>query len=158
MKNKTLLLIGAFALSMLGTTSCTKENIEVDTTLISEETRQEMQTAIVGSWQFVEKGVEIAMHDGHICNDPSMAADKISYTTQWGKVSTDEKRTFKPNGNVSLYENATLSCDGTYTISNNGALDIKATCQNAFGKIETLTNTLLIVREGTVFYKFQKLD
>ena len=159
MKNNSLLLVLAYALLVLNTTSCTKENAPVDSTLITEQTRQEMQTALVGSWQLAEKGVEMVMHDGHICTDPAnMAADKITYMTHWATADSDEKRTFKPNGTYSNYLNATLNCQGTYTVSNHATLDLVGSCPNAFARIEALAANLLIVKEGTVSFKYRKLD
>ena len=159
MKNNSFLLVLAYAFLVLNTASCTKENGTVDATLITEQTRQEMQTALVGSWQLVEKGVEMAMHDGHICTDPAnMAADKITYMTHWETTQSDEKRTFKSNGTYSNYVNATLNCQGTYTVSNHATLDVSGGCSNTVVRIEALATNLLIVKEGMVSYKYRKLD
>ena len=95
MKNNLLLSVSLVVSTILSLTSCSKVNSNTD----SEQTSQDIQTAIVGSWQFTEKGIEVAMHDGHICTDPqNMAQDKVTYVVQWEKVASDERRDFKQNG------------------------------------------------------------
>ena len=159
MKKKAILLALSFTVVLFGTTSCKKENVTVDATLISEQTRQGMQKALVGSWQIAEKGVEVAMHDGHICQDPTtMAADKLTYAVQWEKVENTDRRTFKSNGDYSQYLNATFMSQGTFTVSNHAVLEIKSDNQSSYEKIEELTSSLLTISQGTLHYKFRKLD
>ena len=58
MRNNSLLPIRAtflvFALSMLGTTSCTKENTNPDRAM-SEEAMRVLRAGIIGSWELMEK-------------------------------------------------------------------------------------------------------
>lgn len=139
--------------------SCKKETVSVDSTLINEQTRLEMQTSLVGSWQIVEKGTEMAMYDGHICTDPAnMSMDKMTYMVHWEKMSIDEKRLFKSNGTYDFFFNGGSISQGSYKVSNHAVLEVTNANQNSFEKIEALTPTLLIVSMGTVHYKFSKLD
>jgi hypothetical protein len=155
---KNISLTFAFIVFLLGTTSCKKENIIEDATLISEQKQQELQTALIGSWQIIEKGVEVAMHEGHICTDPAnMAADKITYIVQWNKTALDEKRNFKPNGGYSQYSES-ATCQGTYKISKNAVLEVTTNCTNAFARIEELTLTFLTLKEGNTYLKYQKVN
>lgn len=157
---KTNFFFSALAVTLIlcGTTSCKKENVTPDATLISEQTRQEMLTNLIGTWQVAEKGVEVAMHDGHICTDPTMVMDKMTYIVKWDKVANDDTRTFKSNGDFNHYENAILTCQGTYTVSNHAVLEINSACPSSFERIEALTPTLLTIGVGTFHYKFTKLD
>ncbi len=154
MKNNFLTLATAL-FALLIATSCTKQNNSID----DELSTQSIQTAIVGSWQFVEKGVDVAMHDGHICPDPqNMAQNLVTYVVQWEKVASDEKRLFKPNGEYTTYLSSNLSCQGTYKIAESGVLETNTNCENAFGKIDKLPATFLTIKQGVNYFKYQKLD
>lgn len=155
MKNNLLPFISIALLIALTTTSCSKEN----SAFMTPQKTQDFQNDIIGSWQIVEKGVEVAMHEGHVCTDPqNMAADKITYVVKWDKDIMDEKRDFQPNGNYYCIWTKQLSCTGTYKISNNGVLEVNNNCQNFLEKVETLTTTNLIVKEGNLYFKFKKVD
>jgi hypothetical protein len=158
MKTKFLLFALTVTLILCGTTSCKKEAVLTDATFISEQTRQEMQTKLVGSWQVIEQGVEVAMYDGHICTDPTMAMDKMSYAVQWEKATTTDKRVFKTNGVYDLYFHDKLTCQGSYTVTNHAVLEINGACQNSFEKVVELDATHLTISVGTLYYKFTKLD
>ena len=135
--------------------SCTKQN----DALITQQPLQNFQMDIVGSWQLVQKGVEVAMHEGHVCTDPqNMATDKITYVVKWENPAMAEKRNFEPDGNYYCTWTNQLSCKGTYKISNNGVLEVNNNCQNYLEKVETLTVTNLIVKEGNLYFKFEKED
>ncbi len=155
MKNNLLPLRSLSFLMLISITSCSKTNDAID----SELTAQNVQTAIVGSWQFVEKGVDVAMHDGHICSDPqNMAQDKITYVVQWEKVASEEKRQFKPNGDYNTYVKTTLTCQGNYKVADSGVLEMNTNCENAISKIEKVPATYLIMRQGNNYFKYLKLD
>ncbi len=140
---------------VLGITGCTKTADTTDATLSTELTMREFQTLLIGSWQVVEKGVEIAMHNGHICHDPN-AAGKITYEVYWRNFISDEKRNFKQNGEYSQYSES-ATCQGSYKISQTGILEINTNCKNGIEKIETLTPSLLTVKQGSTFFKYRKV-
>ena len=155
MRKNLSLWVSLTFLTLVSVTNCTKVNSTID----GELSAQKIQTAIVGSWQFVEKGVEVAMHEGHICPDPqNMAQDKVTYVVQWKKIVSDEKRFFKPNGDYTTYLSTTLSCQGTYKIAESGVLETNTNCENTIGKIDNLPTTYLTIRQGINFFKYQKLD
>lgn len=145
------------ALTAIFTVSCTKDNTAPSTN--TEQTTLDFQKAIIGSWQFAEKGIEVAMHDGHICTDPqNMPAGKITYIVHWAKVVSDENRAFKPNGEYNSYQKSILTCKGVYKISDNGLLESHTNCDDDVAKIEGITPTSLTVRQGTNYFRYQKLD
>ena len=155
MKNNFFPLVTVALFALLSVTSCTKQNNSID----SELSTQNIQTAIVGSWQFVEKGVEVAMHDGHICSDPqNMAQDKVTYVVQWQNVASDEKRQFKPNGDYSTYVKTALTCQGTFKIADSGVLEMNTNCANTIEKIENVPATYLTIKQGSNYFKYLKLD
>ncbi len=155
MKNNLIPLVLVSFLALISVTSCSKVNDTPD----SELSAQSIQKAIVGSWQFVGQGVEVAMHDGHICNDPlNMAQDKITYVVQWTDIVSQERRDFKPNGVYNTYLKTALSCQGTYKIDDSGVLEMNTNCENAIGKIEKLPSSSLIIRQGNNYFKYHKLD
>ena len=150
MKNNIFLL---YAFAVLSFTNCTKEQN------LTEPITLDFQTGLVGSWQFVEKGVEVAFHEGHVCNSPmNMSQDKIAYSLRWDNVTSDEKRIFKKNGAYSHYLNKQLTCQGSYKIDENGVLDLTTECQSLSGKVVGLKTNSLIIQEGDNFFKFQKVD
>jgi hypothetical protein len=76
-----------------------------------------------------------------------------SYTgIKWGNLASDEKREFKQTGEFISHVKTTLSCQGTYKVSNNGVLDLKTNCQSYAAKIEGLSPTYLIVKEGERYH------
>jgi hypothetical protein len=155
MKNNLFPFVAVAFLIALTSTSCSKEN----STFIQSQKIQDFQKDIIGSWQLVEKGVEVAMHEGHVCTDPqNMAADKVTYVVKWENAVMDEKRDFQSGGNYDCYWTKQLSCKGSYKISNNGVLEVNNNCQNYLEKVETLTITTLIVKEGNLYFKFKKAD
>lgn len=155
MKNNLLLFVVITFFIALTSISCTKQN----DALITQQPLQNYQTDIVGSWQLIQKGVEVAMHEGHVCTDPqNMAADKITYVIKWENSVLDEKRDFQPSGNYDCYWAKQLSCKGSYKISNNGVLEVNNNCQNYLEKVETLTTTNLVVKQGNIYFKFKKSD
>lgn len=159
MKNNSFFWVLAFALTLFGTTSCTKENTPPDATLISEHTRQILQQNLIGSWQLAEKGVEVAMHDGHICPDPAnMAAGTVTYIVNWGKVSAEDTQVFKSDGSYRQGLTPTLTCSGRYTISNHAVLEIISDCKSSSARIEELTPTGLIVKDGALHLKYHRLN
>lgn len=154
MKNNFLPLASAL-FALLIATNCTKQNNSVD----NEFSTQRIQTAIVGSWQFVEKGLDVAMHDGHICPNPqNMAQDKITYVVQWQKAASDEKRNFMQNGNYNSYVESALACQGTYKVSDIGILEMNTNCEQVIGKIEQLPSDFLVIKQGSHYFKYHKLD
>ena len=156
MKNNFLFFVMVVLTAAMTTTSCTKDNA---TTPSTEQTTLDFPKAIVGTWQIAEKGVEVAMHDGHVCTDPeNRAADKITYMVQWEKATSDENQEFKSNGDYNTYQKSTLTCQGSYKISDSGLLEAQTDCDNYIAKIEALTTTILTVRQGSHFFKYQKLD
>ncbi len=151
--NLLFLAMVAFSTTMT-VTSCTKTDNTSDVQITSD-----FQKAIVGSWQIAEKGVEVAMHDGHICTDPAnMPANQITYVVQWQKASSDENRVFEQNSSYKSYLKSTLTCQGVYNISDSGLLEVKTNCDNYISKIEALTKETLTVRQGSNLFKYQKLD
>ena len=155
MKNSLLSFVAITFFIALTSISCTKQN----DALITQQPLQDFRTDIVGSWQLAQKGVEVAMHEGHVCTYPqNMAADKITYVVKWENTTMDEKRDFNSSGDYNCYWAKQLSCKGTYKISNNGVLEVNNNCQNYLEKVETLTTTNLIVKEGNLYFKFKKAD
>ena len=155
MKNNLLLSVSLVVSTILSLTSCSKVNSNID----SEQTSQDIQTAIVGSWQFTEKGIEVAMHDGHICLDPqNMAQDKVTYVVQWEKVASDERRDFKQNGAYNSYLKSAMTCSGTYTVSIASILEWETNCEKAFAKVEKVSASNLTIKQGANYFKYQKLD
>ncbi len=155
MKNNIILSVSLLFTTILCLTSCTKANSHID----SEQTSQDIQTAIIGSWQFTEKGVEIAMHDGHICPDPqNMPQNQITYVVQWEKVASDERRDFKQNGTFNRYLKSVMICSGTYKVSDAGILEWDTNCDKAFAKVEKIFASSMTIRQGGNYFKYQKLD
>ena len=143
----------ACAFVMLTLTNCSK-----DATLVTEQSTQDIKTAIVGSWEFIGKGTEVAMHEGHICSDPeNMAADKITYIINWEYTTGDEKQDFKQNGDYHRYRKSAIACQGSYKISEIGILELNTNCQNQSAKIEEVTPIFLTIKEGGSYFKYRKL-
>lgn len=137
----------ATALLISFMTSCTKEIDTIEDTFFKEQSTSEMQSAIIGSWQLVDKSVE--MDDTHICSYNGI---------KWGNSAGDEKRDFKQNSDFSHFVKSTLTCQGSYKISDNGALDMNTNCQNYSEKIVDLTATFLTVKQGNRYFKYRKLN
>lgn len=151
---KSIFLVCVYAL--LGTTSCTKDSSTTDSTLLKEH---DIQTALVGSWQFVEKGVELAMHEGHICTDPeNMPKDQITYILKWENASIDDNRNFKKNGAYSSYGEATTPCQGTYKVSAIGFLEVQNNCENYVCKIEEVTSQFLTIKQVNLYSKYRRVN
>jgi hypothetical protein len=154
MKNNLIFLAMVAFSATMTVTSCTKTDNTSDVQITTD-----FQKAIVGSWQIAEKGLGVAMHDGHICPDPeNMSADKVTYVVQWEKAASDESRVFEQNRDYKSYVKSTLTCQGAYKISDFGLLEVQTNCENYVAKIEGLTKTALTVRQGSHFFKYQKLD
>jgi hypothetical protein len=154
MKTITLYSILAYALLMLSATSCTKENILTDTSLMTEQTSETYQKVLAGSWTCIDEGVAIVMHDGQVCSFTGTKSPMI----QWNNVSADEKRTFTASGGYSRYVNNTLSCEGTYQIAYVGSIELTTNCQNAVETVQELTANSLIIRDGVRFRKYRKME
>jgi hypothetical protein len=154
MKTTTLFSILVYALLMLSSASCTKENIMMDTPLMTEQNPETYQKALAGSWQFVDEGVEVNMYNGQSCSFTGTKNPMI----QWSNVSADEKRAFTADGKYSRYVNGTLTYQGTYAISYDGVLELTTNAQKSVETIQELTCTSLILREGMLFRKYSKLE
>ena len=155
MKNSLLSFVAITFFIALTSISCTKQN----DALITQQPLQDFRTDIVGSWQLAQKGVEVAMHEGHVCTYPqNMAADKITYVVKWENTTMDEKRDFNSSGDYNCYWAKQLSCKGTYKISNEGDLDINSNCQNNTVKIAGLTTIFLTVKDGNNYFKYRKIN
>lgn len=145
-----------FALVVVSLSNCTKAE---DVILLNKQSTKEMQTAIVGSWLNIEKGVEMTMHDGHICtNSDNNADDKTTIAIKWANTASDEKRHFEQNGDYNSYVKTTLRCQGTYKIAGFGGLHLNTTCQNWSEKIVEVSSTLLIIKEGDSYFKYRKTN
>jgi hypothetical protein len=153
MKTSVFFSILAYALLMLSTTSCTKENISADTSLMTEQTPETYQKALAGSWTCIDEGVAIVMHDGQPCS-----LIGTNPMIQWRNISADEKRTFTANGSYSRYVNNTLACEGTYKIAYVGTIELKTNCQNAVETVQELTANSLIIQDGMNFRKYHKVE
>ena len=155
MKNNLNLSVPFFLLTILCLTNCTK----VNTTFDNEQAPKDIQTAIIGSWQVAEKGVEIAMHDGHICPDPqNMPQNQVTYVVQWEKIASDEKRDFKKNGEYNSYLKSAMTCSGTYNLTFANILEWDTNCEKSTAKVEKVTASSMIIKQGSNYYKYQKLD
>ena len=100
MKNNSIYLISMYALLAVSLYNCAKTE---DVTLLKKQSTKEMQTAIVGSWLNIQKGVEVTMHDGHICtNSDNNADDKTTIAIKWANTASDEKRHFEQNLHLPL--------------------------------------------------------
>lgn len=128
-------------------TNCSKQMDTRDDTFFKEQTTSEMQMAIVGSWQLVDKSGE--MDDTHICSYNGI---------KWGNSAGDEKRDFKQNSDYSHFVKSTLTCQGSYKFSDNSTLNMNMNCQNYSEKIVDLTATFLTVKVGNRYYKYRKLN
>ena len=157
MKNNFLPLLSLSILMLISISSCSKA--DANDAIDGELTAQNVQAAIVGSWQYVEKGVEVAMHDGHICSDPqTMAQNKVTYVVQLEKIASEEKREFMPNGNYNTYVKASLTCKGNYNIADKGILEMNTNCASTIEKIEQVPATYLTIKQGSHYFKYLKLD
>jgi hypothetical protein len=153
MKASVFFSILAYVLLLTSATSCTKENISVDTSFITEQNPETYQKALAGSWTFIDEGVAIVMHDGQPCS-----VIGTNPMIQWRNVSADEKRAFTANGGYSRYVNNTLACEGTYKIAYVGSIELTTNCQNAVEAVQELTAHSLIIRDGMNFRKYRKVE
>ena len=154
MKKNLLPFVVVAFLVTLGTTSCTKEN----DSLIKEQTTLDFQTAIIGSWQLVEKGIETVPDNSD--NYPfanQSSENKMPTTIKWENAKVDESQDFKQNGEYSCYLKKQLGCKGSYKISNEGDLDINSNCQNNSLKIAELTTIFLTIKDGNNYFKYRKI-
>ena len=155
MKNNILPLIAVAFIVTLGTTSCTKEK----NSFTQEQTTLDFQTAIIGSWQLIEKGVETGPDNLHNCPyDNQSTENKLPTIIKWENAKIDESQDFRQNGEYNCYLKKQLGCKGTYKISNEGDLDINSNCQNNSVKIDGLTTVFLTVKDGSNYYKYRKID
>ena len=155
MKNNILPLLAVALIVTLGTTSCTKEN----DSFIKEQTTLDFQTAIIGSWQLVEKGIETESGNMHNCPyDNQSTENKLPTTIKWENAKVDESQDFRQNGEYNCYLKKQLGCKGTYRISNEGELDINSNCQNNSVKIAGLTTIFLTIKDGNNYFKYRKID
>lgn len=155
MKNYLLFCVLVALPVTLSLTNCTKESAQSPT----EQTTLDFQTAIIGSWQTIAKGVEIEMHDQRACSQmgDNTTSAKTTTVVQWENTAGDEKRNFKQNGDFSQYSEF-ATCQGAYKISENGILEVNTNCKNGIEKIEELTSTFLTVRNGHTFFKYRKVN
>lgn len=155
MKNNLLSFVAVAFIVTLNTTSCTKEN----DSFTNEQTTLDFQTAIIGSWQLVEKGIETASVNGHNCPyDNQSSENKMSTSIKWENAKIDESQDFKQNGEYNCYLKKQLGCKGNYRISNEGDLDINSNCQNNSVKIDGLTTIFLTIKDGNTYFKYRKID
>ena len=143
MKNNLLSFVAVAFIVTLNTTSCTKEN----DSFTKELPTIDLQTAIVGSWQLIQKSAE--MNPTHICTYNGI---------KWQNTKDDESQEFKQNGEYSCYLKKQLGCKGSYRISNEGDLDINSNCQNNTVKIAGLTTIFLTVKDGNTYFKYRKIE
>ena len=140
---------------MLCLTSCMKDNSTIEAILPTELSIKNVETNIVGTWRLIEKGIDLKQYENHVCTAPESMM-KNQYMIVWSKTTNDEKRNFKENGDYNSYLKTTLSCQGTYKITNGDALEMITTCLNFSEKIVGLTSDLFIIKEGEHFYKYGK--
>ena len=155
MKNNLLPFIAITFFIALSSISCSKQN----DALITQQTLQNYQTDIVGSWQLAENGVETEF--GNMYNylyDNHFTENKMSTTIKWENAKVDESQDFKQNGEYSCYLKKQLGCKGAYRISNEGDLDINSNCQNNSVKITGLTTIFLTIKDGNHYFKYRKID
>lgn len=143
----------AFLMLLLGFTACTKTDDTGDTLLST----QALQTALVGSWQLVEKGTELIYFNDHICTETEHD-NKATTAINWEKTSIDENRTFKQNGDYTRVLNKKLTCQGTYNINKDGFIEINSECQSVSEKIVDIKTAVLTLKEGTHYLKYQKMN
>jgi hypothetical protein len=158
MKTKfSFLCLLSFSFVGLTISSCSKVE---NTTLSTELTSPDIQTAIIGSWQIIEKGLEVEMHDQHACSQigDNTTSAKTTTVVQWNNATIDETQNFEQNGDYNSYLKSILSCQGFYKIDNNGDLVIKNNCQILNEKIIELTSAFLTVKEGTRYFKYRKVN
>ena len=155
MKNNTFPFLAVAFMLTLGLTSCQKEN----SIYVNEQTTLDFQTAILGSWQLAENGIETEFYNLHNCPyDNHSTENKMSTTVKWENAKVDESQSFKQNGEYSCYLKKQLGCKGFYGISNEGDLDINSSCQNNSVKITGLTNIFLTIKDGNHYFKYRKID
>ena len=157
MKNNLTLWVTLAFLTLLGVTNCTKVADTTEANIFTEQTPQEIQnnqTAIIGSWQFVEKSVDVKVHK---CTG-TILGNMPKLMIQWDNATTDEKRDFKQNGDYSRYLKNELTCQGAYKIGDDGALVVQSNCPNFSEIIVGLTTTFLTLREDNTYFKFRKVD
>lgn len=156
MKNNLTLWVLLAFLTLLGVTNCTKEEDTTEANIFTEQTPQEIQnnqTAIIGSWQFVEKSVDVKVHT---C--PGTVLGNMSkLMIQWENVTNDEKRDFKQNGAYYQYSES-ATCQGSYKISENAVLQVISNCKSLSEKIVGLTSFFLTIKEGDNYFKYRKLN
>lgn len=160
MKKIFILPILGFAFILFGFTNCTKVEDTMDAELFTEQRLSDVKTAIIGSWQIIEKGVEVVMHDEHICSGTANSTTSANTTTlvKWENATSLEKRDFRQNGDYNQSLTSALTCQGTYKIANNEILDVTTNCQISSEKIAQLTSHFLTVKEGNRFFKYRKLN
>ena len=157
MKNKMSKMVKTIAYAsltlLLGFTACTKTDVMMDTLL----TPQALQTALVGSWQLVEKGKEVVLSNGHICTETEHD-NKATTAINWKKVTVDDYQAFQQNGTYTRFVDKKLTCQGTYSITENAVIEINAECQSIPEKIVDIKATVLILKEGHNYSKYQKMN
>jgi hypothetical protein len=159
-KSPILSLLAFLASTFVGfiISSCTKVEDFTDAPPSTEQLKPNIQTAIIGSWQIVEKGVEVEMQDQHVCS--GMGDNKTSAKTtvvQWNNVTIDETQSFKQNGVYSQVSESAI-CQGSYKTSINGELEVKNNCKSYTEKIVELTAYFLTVKKENRYFKYRRLD
>ena len=155
MKNNLLLLVVVAFTATMTLASCSKT--DNNGAVFSEQTPQDVlnnQKAIIGSWQFIEKGVEVDMHNGQPCSFTGTKTPMV----KWENATSNEQRDFMQNAHYSHYLEKQLSCNGSFSILNDASLTIQGNCQQASETIVELTATSLIVKGSNSYFKYRKLD
>jgi hypothetical protein len=159
MKNNLILLILATTFMTIAQTSCKKADESTVVNLFSEQSQQDIQNnqaAIIGSWQFTGKSIEVVLHN---CIYRGLTTSNMAkYMIKWAMAMEDEKRDFKQNGEYNLFLNKQLACNGTFKIANNGVLDMNNSCKTTNETIVELTTSSLTIKKGETYFRYQKLD
>jgi hypothetical protein len=142
----------------LNISSCTKVEDFTDAPS-TEISMPDIQTAIIGSWQIVKKGVEVEMYDQHVCSGmgDNTTSAKTTTVVQWNNATNDETQSFKQNGVYSQVSESAI-CQGSYKTSTNGLLEVKSNCKSYTEKIVELTAYFLTVKEENRYFKYRRLD
>lgn len=157
MKSILIFSILAYATIFLSVTSCMKTEDTTDVQLFTEQPTQSVlnnQMAIIGSWQFTEKGVEIDVHNGQPCSFTGTKTPMV----KWEAASINEQRDFLQKGDYNHFLEKKLSCQGSFKISNDANLAIIGNCEVHTETIVELTTTSLIIKTGNNYYKYLKVN
>ena len=124
---------------------------------IIEEIPKDSKTGIVGSWQLIEEGTYYVAIEIDTCGCNTNTLITKPPILEWKSAQDDEKREFMQNGRYSLYLKKQLTCQGTYKIINEGALEVTSNCPNFSEKIVALTTVFLTIRDGNSVFKYRKV-